>query len=174
MVIFETARMKVRPLHDADLPELFRLMSDPEVMRYVTTPYKDENQVRERMALWEQYAQQRPGLGTFAVETRDEGVFCGFCVARQVDYNPESDEFEIGYILAPAYWGKGLASELAQQLCKYCFQRSCADRLVAFTDPDNAASQRVLTKTGFQYTGIRERPDFVSAEFWLEKKRLYL
>lgn len=156
-------------MSDSDFSELYRLLRDPEVMRYITTPYKDETQVRERMALWNNYAQLRPGLGTFALETRDTGLFCGFCVARQVEYNPESDEFEIGYILAPEYWGQGLVSELVPYLSKYCFQQSGADRLVAFTDPDNTTSQHILTKSGFKFTGIRERPDLVSTEYWLEK-----
>ena len=169
MTIFKTARLTVRPLVDSDFSELFRLLSDPETMRYVRAPYTEEQQARDRMALWSDYAEKCPGLGTFALEMKESGSFAGFCVARQVGYDPASDEYEIGYILAPEYWGKGLASELVPPLCIYCLGQSPAKHLVAFTDPKNAASQRVLLKSGFRYMGPRETADGTSAEFWLER-----
>lgn len=167
MAIFETARLSVRPLADSDFTQLYRLLSDPETMKYVRAPYTQEAQAQERMAVWAAYAAQCPGLGTFVLEKRDTGAFAGFCVARQVGYDPSSHEYEIGYILSPENWGKGLATELVPPLSQYCFSQSPAKHLVAFTHPDNAASQRVLTKGGFRYIGKRETADGVSAEFWL-------
>lgn len=169
MPIFETPRLLVRPLSDADFADLYRLLSDPHTMRYVRAPFAEEQQARDRMAVWAEYAAQRPGLGTFVIEKKEYGAFVGFCVARQVGYDTASEEYEIGYILAPEYWGQGLASELVPPLSQYCFRQSGAPRLVAFTNPDNAASQRVLLKGGFRYIGTRQTPDGVSAEFWLER-----
>jgi len=169
MTIFETTRLSVRPLMDADFHELYRLLSDPETMKYVRTPYTEAQQALDRMAIWSDYAEKCPGLGTFVVEMKDSGTFAGFCVARQVAYDPASNEYEIGYILAPECWGKGLASELVPPLSQYCFSKSPAKHLVAFTHPDNAASQRVLLKGGFRYMGPRETADGSSAEFWLVK-----
>ncbi len=169
MAIFETARLRVRPLADSDFTELYRLLSDPETMKYVRAPYTQETQAHERMAVWAAYAAQCPGLGTFAMEKRDTGEFAGFCVARQVGYDPDSPEYEVGYILTPECWGQGLASELVPPLSKYLFSLCTASHLVAFTHPDNAASQRVLTKSGFRYIGARQTADGTSAEFWLQR-----
>ena len=166
--VFETPRLLVRPLADADFADLYRLLSDPDTMRYVRTPFTEEEQARERMAVWAEYAQQRPGLGTFVLVLKESRAFAGFCVARQVGYDVASEEYEIGYILAPECWGQGLASELVPPLSGYCFQQSSAQHLVAFTDPENAASQRVLVKGGFRYMGMRQTADGTSAEFWLE------
>jgi ribosomal-protein-alanine N-acetyltransferase len=167
MITFETARLEVRPLLDSDFSELYRLLSDPETMRYVRAPYTEEAQAWDRMAFWSDYAQKCPGLGTFVMELKGSDSFVGFCVARQVGYDPTSEEYEIGYILAPEYWGKGLASELVPPLSSYCFDQSPAKHLVAFTDPNNAASQRVLQKAGFRYMGPRQTADGTSAAFWL-------
>lgn len=179
MTLFETPRLLVRPCTDADFAGLYRTFSDPETMRYIRAPFTEEQQLRERMAMWTEYSRQRPGLGTFVLAWKEsglsagalaeEGVFAGSCVARQVGYDTASEEYEIGYILAPEYWGQGLASELVPPLSRYCFQQSPAQHLVAFTDPDNAASQRVLVKGGFRYIGTRQTADGVSAEFWLER-----
>lgn len=114
-------------------------------------------------------SEKRPGLGTFAMESRDSGGFAGFCVARQVGYDPASHEYEIGYIFTPECRGQGMASELVPPLCRYCFGQSPAKHLVAFTYVDNAASQRVLIKSGFRYMGTRQTTDGTSAEFWLER-----
>ena len=172
MTIFETLRLKVRPLMDSDFRDLYQLLSDPETMRYIRAPYTEEQQGRERMAYWADYMQKCPGLGTFVIERKDTGVFAGFCVARHVAYDPLSHEYEVGYILAPESRGQGIASELVPYLSHYCFVQSSAKHLVAFTHPDNGASQRVLLKSGFRYMGVRDTSDGTSAEFWLERKDL--
>ncbi len=169
MIIFETQRVRVRPLTDSDFSDLYRLLSDPETMRYIRAPYTQEQQCRDRMAFWAEYEEKCPGLGSFVLEMKDSGAFTGFCVARHVAYDPSSHEYEIGYILAPEYRGLGIASELVPPLSQYCFGQSPAKHLVAFTHPDNAASQRVLLKSGFRYMGKRETADGISAEFWLER-----
>lgn len=169
MTIFETPRMLVRLLDDADFPDIYRLLSDPDTMRFIRAPYTEEQQARDRMSFWAEYAEKCPGFGTFVMEMKDSGAFVGFCVARHVAYDPLSHEYEIGYILAPEFRRQGLASELVPPLSHYCFGLSLAQHLVAFTHPDNAASQQVLLKGGFRYIGKRESEDGTSAEFWLER-----
>ncbi len=172
MAIFETQRLLVRQLADTDFSDMYRLLSDPETMRYIRAPYTEEQQARDRMLFWAEYAKKCPGLGTLVIELKDSGAFVGFCVARHVAYDPSSQEYEIGYILAPEFRGQGLASELVPPLSRYCFEQSQAQHLVAFTDPGNTASQRVLTKSGFRYIGTRQTADGTSAEFWLERNAL--
>lgn len=169
LAVFETSRLLVRALIESDFVNMYRLLSDPETMRYIRAPFTEEKQVKERMAFWAEYARQRPGLGTFALEVKENGAFAGFCVARQVGYDVAGEEYEIGYILAPEYRGQGLASELVPPLSRYCFEQSSAHYLVAFTDPDNAVSQRVLLKGGFRYIGTRTTSDGTSAAFRLER-----
>jgi RimJ/RimL family protein N-acetyltransferase len=57
------------------------------------------------------------------------------------------DEVEIGYGIVPSYQGRGIASEAVQALCD--FSRDRVDAILADTDRDNIASQRVLEKCGF-------------------------
>ena len=67
---------------------------------------------------------------------------------------------------------RALLSLLLIHTAIYCFSQSPAKHLVAFTHPENAASQRVLIKGGFQYIGLRETQDGKSAEFWLKRNPL--
>lgn len=169
MIIFETKRLLLRPLADSDFPEVYRLISDPETMRYIRTAFTEEQPARDRVAMWNEYGQKCPGLGVFVADLKETGAFAGYCVARHVYFDPTSTEFEIGYTFAPEYWGQGLASELVPPLCQYCFEQTGTSSIVAFTDPANAASQRVLIKCGFQLTGTRAVYEGISNEYWLEK-----
>lgn len=62
------------------------------------------------------------------------------------------DEVELGYWIAPAFWGQGYATEAVRavlSLAKALGHR----RLVASHFADNPASGRVLAKAGFRATG---------------------
>lgn len=167
MTIFETPRLIVRTLLDSDFPHIFRMQSDPNAMRFIRAPTTDEQVVRERIAMWEAYRGKSPGFGVFTLENKPDGAFVGYVTARHVEYNPANDEFEIGYSLAPEWWGKGLASEIVPPLSRYLFDLSDAQHLVAFTDPENTASIRVLLKSGFREVGLRQMYEGLSKEFWL-------
>jgi RimJ/RimL family protein N-acetyltransferase len=58
-------------------------------------------------------------------------------------------DMEIGYVLGPPYWGRGLATEAVKALADTVFSLTRADRILANARVDNLASRRVLEKTGF-------------------------
>ncbi len=61
---------------------------------------------------------------------------------------------ELGYWLGSDYWGKGIASKAVKLLIDYYFGQKRYSRLHAITFSNNPASQRVLTKNGFQQEGL--------------------
>ncbi len=151
--ILQTTRMRVRPVRANDLEPMLLLFQESETMRYVGGPITSASDVEKRLKVYLDYADKKTGLGTFIVESSASGGMMGICVARQTEYDPESDLYEVGYILAPAYWGQGYVSELLPELCQYLFERSGAPQLVAYTHPDNGASQHLLKKVGFVENG---------------------
>lgn len=60
---------------------------------------------------------------------------------------------EIGYGLARAYWGKGIATWAVQQMLERGFLDPETKVIMAGTWEDNPASMRVLEKCGFVKTG---------------------
>ncbi len=119
----ETARITLRPVEDRDFPNIFRLMSDPEVMKYIRPASDDPEDTRKRMADWARYTDAHPGLGVFMAEWKADSAFIGYVVARHVDFDSSSGEYEVGYTLAPEQWGKGAATEITRSLCEYLFDR---------------------------------------------------
>jgi RimJ/RimL family protein N-acetyltransferase len=63
----------------------------------------------------------------------------------------ERDEVEIGYGISPSCQGRGVATEALTALCD--FARGRVGAIVAETDGENTASQRVLEKCGFRRDG---------------------
>lgn len=59
-------------------------------------------------------------------------------------------EVEIGYGLAKAFGKQGYMTEAVRELCKWALMRPDVRHILAETDADNGASQRLLQKTGFR------------------------
>jgi len=69
----------------------------------------------------------------------------------------------IGYNLASAHWGRGLATEAVRALVGFGFAQLNLNRIEATTNLDNTGSMRVLAKVGFTEEGILR--DYV---YWRE------
>lgn len=82
---------------------------------------------------------------------------------------------ELGFILHPDHWGKGLAREGAEAAIAHFWATTDAPRLTASADPDNLASVGLLTRLGFRVTGFRKDAmcvaDYWSDDVYLELRR---
>ena len=65
-------------------------------------------------------------------------------------------DMEIGYCFKQAYWGGGFATEAAHAVTDWFFANTAHDRLFGFTEPGNAASQKVLLKIGMTPLGAHD------------------
>ena len=57
---------------------------------------------------------------------------------------------EIGWRLAPSWWGRGYASEAARAALRFGFERVGLDEIVAYTVPANLRSQAVMRRLGMR------------------------
>jgi RimJ/RimL family protein N-acetyltransferase len=64
-----------------------------------------------------------------------------------------SDEPALGYWLGQPYWGDGYAREAAAAVIDYGFRALGLETIRTYTDPGNAASQKVLLRCGLQNVG---------------------
>jgi RimJ/RimL family protein N-acetyltransferase len=111
----------------------------------LTRPESDA--LAERIALDIQWR----GYGLWAVEIPDETPFIGFVglSATEADM-PFAQAIEVGWRLARAYWGHGLASEAARAALAYGFDELELDEIVALTAVDNVRSRRVMERLGMR------------------------
>jgi RimJ/RimL family protein N-acetyltransferase len=156
-ITLETPRLRLRPLAPGDLPDLIRLDSDPEVMRYVGSPAglrpPAEIEERARTRIREAGEGAHDPLGFWRIEGRPDTAFLGLAALIRM---PDGEDVEVAYRLARTAWGHGIATEAAGALVRHGLGTVGLSRLVAVTYPDNHASQRVLDKLGFERRGFTE------------------
>jgi RimJ/RimL family protein N-acetyltransferase len=81
-----------------------------------------------------------------------KGRFVGFGVAPHIDR--EAGEVELGYIVAPAERGRGLAVAILRMLTEWAFSELRAQRIYLMIDVDNPASERVAQRCGYVREGV--------------------
>ncbi|WP_235817418.1 GNAT family N-acetyltransferase [Gracilibacillus timonensis] len=72
---------------------------------------------------------------------------------------------EIAYIVNPKYWGKGIATEVANLIIDYGFKEHKMHRIFATCDPRNIGSSKVLQKVGMIQEG-KIREDLLIKDGW--------
>jgi ribosomal-protein-alanine N-acetyltransferase len=143
--ILETGRLILRVQQAGDVPTLINLWLDPQVTRYMGGP-------RDKARLQPEFDRviQNPSADRYdlwPVLEKETGQVVGHCGLLQKEVEGSS-EIELIYILDPAVWGKGYATEIGQALMRYAFDKLGVDRLIALIEPENKASERVAIKIG--------------------------
>jgi RimJ/RimL family protein N-acetyltransferase len=148
-----TERLVVEPLSEGHADELAELHADERVMATMggTGTAAESRDWLERNL---RHAEE-PGFGVFVFRDPVTCAFVGRGAVRRLVIGGR-DEVEIGYALAADMWGRGLATELAGWLVQYAAEAGIHD-LVAYTEPTNLASRRVMEKAGFAYECDVER-----------------
>lgn len=146
-IILETERLLFRHLVMNDLDELFALYSDPEMRRYFPDGVLNFEDTKEELEWFLNGHPEHPELGLWATVYKETGKFIGRCglLPWTID---NRQEVEAAYMIAKAYWGQGLATEAAQGILQYGFEKLNLTRLICLMHPDNIASQRVAQKVG--------------------------
>ena len=132
--------LTIRKMRESDLEPLFELLSNEQVMRYIEPPYTEE-----RTASFLKTAGLSETPLIYAVERGDR--FIGYVIFHDYDEN----SMEIGWVLHPAYWGKGCASCLTEQLIDQC--RVLGKQPVIECSPEQEITKHIAQKYGFEYIG---------------------
>jgi RimJ/RimL family protein N-acetyltransferase len=147
----ETARMKLEPLALVHTDELTRLLGDPRVARTLTPDGRPA--ARDTVVAWTMANAvhwQRHGFGLWLLRDRQTGEMVGRG-GLQYTYAAGLNDVEVAWAIVPERWGEGLATEMARAAIEAAFGTLELPWIVALTLPGNAASRRVMEKTGFVY-----------------------
>lgn len=93
--------------------------------------------------------EQEAGVNAFYLFVDDDGAILG----RFNLYDLTGGSAELGYRVAEAAAGRGVATAAVRELCALVPARHGLRTLKAGTSDGNVASQKVLAKTGFVRTG---------------------
>jgi RimJ/RimL family protein N-acetyltransferase len=148
MIVTETRRLLLREFTSGDLDEMAAIFADPEVMRFSLGTKTREQTRRWIEGCRQDYSPERWGFGLWAVALKATGDLAGYCGLTQFEDVDGRREVEIGFRLAPRFWGQGLATEAAAAARDYALGTLGLTRLISIIEPENQASIRVAEKLG--------------------------
>ncbi|NMH29320.1 GNAT family N-acetyltransferase [Flavobacterium silvaticum] len=163
----ETDRLFFRELQPDDDAGMFALDSNPNVHRFVGNRPQTEIQQSRDVIAYVRSQYETTGIGRYAAIEKATGEFIGWAglkVERNV--NGRGKFWDIGYRLREEFWGKGYATEATIAFLAYGFHDFKAEKINAYTDSDNKASQRILEKCGLKHTETFEHEG--KPWFWYE------
>jgi RimJ/RimL family protein N-acetyltransferase len=149
-----TPRLRLRRARVDDLEAMHAVLSHPLATRYWSTPpHEHIEQTRE----WLASMIEAPGRRSFDYIVEHEGRCIGKCGMYEVP--------EIGFILHPDHWGRGLAAEALQAVIGKAFECLPLYAVIADVDPRNQASLALLKKMGFRETSRAARTWLIAGEY---------
>ena len=159
----ETDRLILRGMRVSDTEDMFEYARRPSVTQYLTwNPHTDPAETREYLT----YVGQRYRTGDFydwAVVDRESGHMIGTC--GFTSFNCPHDTAEIGYVLNPAYQGKGLATEAVRRVLDFGFDELGLHRIEAHFMEGNDASRRLMERVGMAFEGYARESMRIKGRF---------
>lgn len=151
-MFLETNRLILKDYSMENLSDYGLLRSCEEVWKYSTnTATNDITSVKNQLEeLLEK--QRKSGYGFCALMEKRSNRYIG--EAGILSMNSNANRCVIGYNLLPDAWNKGYATEITIELVKYAFEALGVERVEALAMQLNAASCRVLEKSGLKKEGL--------------------
>ena len=163
MHVLTTERLVLRRMRVTDAEDMHRYACRSDVTRYLLwSPHPDLSYTREYL----QYLNTRYAAGTFydwAITLKESGKMIGTCGFTTID--PQNECAEVGYVLNPEYWGKGIAAEALVAVLTFGFDKLLLHRIEARFIEGNEASLRVMQKVGMQFEGYRREAMLVKGSY---------
>jgi RimJ/RimL family protein N-acetyltransferase len=140
----------LRPWDVRDVPAKVAAFQDPVFLRFSDWAPTSVAGVRAHLAELEQGRRQGVHID-FAVVDPDDVVLGGISL-----YGLDRVQWRagVGYWLAPAARGRGVATRAVRLLAGWAFGSVGVQRLELTCGPDNRASQRVAERAGFTREGL--------------------
>ena len=149
-------RISLRWISSRDVDALYNIFSNPEVMRYWSTPPLPDRDAAVDLMNETQEGFRQQTILKWGIARRTDDELIGTTTLYNLDFS--NRRAEMGYALGREHWGQGYMAEALQALLAYCFEVLDLRRIEADVDPRNSASIQTLERLGFQREGfLRER-----------------
>ncbi len=154
--IIKTRRLEIKPIVNEDREKLSELLVNEQIKKTFIIPDFPNQEALDKMinAFIEL---------SFSNEHFTRGIYSnGELIGFVNDVEIESDCIELGYVIHPSNWGKGVATEMLNSVINELFDKQFSI-IKAGAFCDNIASIRVMEKCGMkkcpqmkniQYRGI--------------------
>jgi len=151
-----TSRLSLRWIRSEDVDDFYAVYSNPEVMRYWSTPPLPNQDAASKLIDEIHDGIERNDMLKWGIALRSNDKLIGSVTLFHIDLTHR--RAEIGYAQGREFWGQGYMQEALKAVLNHAFVMLNLHRIEADVDPRNAASVRTLERLGFQREGyLRER-----------------
>jgi len=159
-----TQRLLLRKLESTDANEMFFLRSNERVLQYLgREPAKTIAEVEEFIRKINKAADENESVLWGIALLNGPAVIIGtICLWN---FKPENYRGEIGYLLHPEHWNKGIMKEAIQVVVDYGFNNLELHSIEALLSPENIASSAVLESNGFVKEGHLKESFYFNGQF---------
>lgn len=151
-VQLETGRLLLRRMAVADATDMYEYACLGEVTRYLLWQEHPNLSYTERYLRYVQGEYRKGRYFDFAIVYKENGKMIGTVGFTELDMT--SHTAEIGYVINPAYSGRGIATEAVSAFLNYAFMELDMERVEGRYMAENAASRRVMEKCGMHFEGV--------------------
>lgn len=147
----ETERLIIRNWKEQDRDLFHFINSDDTVMQFF--PFRRDRLASDKMMDELKSNITKDGYGFSALELKETSECIGFCglADAHAEDGLETGGVEIGWRLAPQYWGKGYVTEAAQRLIVFGFEELVLDEIISFAVKENQKSFAVMERLGMKH-----------------------
>jgi [ribosomal protein S5]-alanine N-acetyltransferase len=150
-----TERLILREMRKSDLEANVRIMKDRDVahmLGYVPFPFTKKKAQEFNKRLEKQNKAKPKVRYCFTITVKGNDEMIG--LVNLTDINRFHGVGYIGYLVAKPHWNKGIATEAANAVIDFAFNKLKLRRLNSSAFKDNPASLKVLHKLGFKEEGL--------------------
>lgn len=145
MIVLEDFQLEKMDAEDFALHYL--LVKNENVMKMVSEEVMNLEEAKDKFNKILQTNKLHPVLGYFKITNDLTGKFIG--VAKIELKEKSSTAAELGYLLLPQFWGKGIAGKVAKGLIELAREEKQLLTLYGIIDPQNIPSRKILENNGF-------------------------
>jgi [ribosomal protein S5]-alanine N-acetyltransferase len=159
----ETERLILRMLREEDATDIFHYTQKPEVTKFLI--WHPHNTIQDTLDFI-QFAEKQFDQGIsiiLGIELKSENKIIGTIDLR--DWKNPNRCGDIGYVIAPDYWRKGIMTEALHAVLKFGFEELELNRLEAHCEEENVGSWRVMEKCGMKHEGILREKVYIKKRF---------
>ncbi|MCE4563183.1 GNAT family N-acetyltransferase [Maribellus sp. CM-23] len=139
--------LKIEKFTESDFEFYFKLVGNAKVMAMITERALSEDEAKDEFSKIVLNNELHSFLGTYKITGSSSNNFIGF--VKLTIQKPNDTEAELGYMLLPEYWGKGIAGVMARNMIKRSRSLDQLTRIKAIIDPNNIPSKKILLNSGF-------------------------
>lgn len=159
----ETERLILRKLSINDVDDIFEYASLPDVTTFLIWYPHQNKQDSDNFIKFTLEQFQKEISFIWGIEVKEDKKIIGTIDLR--NWNAGNKCGEVGYVIAPQYWNRGLASEAMKAVINFGFKILQLNRIESHCEGENIGSWKVMEKCGMQFEGILREKLFIKERF---------